>query len=246
MTVEGIELSYWVVAAVLAGFPGAYLLNSWAPWGRRMLFDGDRSPYLRYWAAVAVLHWTSVAVVWVLLETTGHGLADVGLTLPDRPIVLGLSVTIVLGAAGIYVVYVLGREPIPNETVAMPYPGALVPMTPLERCVQLLIGGVTAGVCEEVVYRGFAIVALLGAGFPWWAAIAISSIAFVLVHGIPPLRWPALSVPLFAFGVAMSAAFLLSGTLLVPIALHFGYNLVTYSHMTSELLGRSRGVTPVR
>lgn len=41
---------------------------------------------------------------------------------------------------------------------------------------------VTAGLCEEFLYRGFAMAALFKAGTPTWAVVVISSVLFGLAH----------------------------------------------------------------
>jgi membrane protease YdiL (CAAX protease family) len=41
---------------------------------------------------------------------------------------------------------------------------------------------VTAGICEEFLYRGFAFAALRQVSFPSWAVLAISSVLFGLAH----------------------------------------------------------------
>jgi membrane protease YdiL (CAAX protease family) len=42
--------------------------------------------------------------------------------------------------------------------------------------------GVTAGVCEEFLYRGFAMTAFLRWGLPLWIAVVASSLLFGLAH----------------------------------------------------------------
>ena len=41
---------------------------------------------------------------------------------------------------------------------------------------------VTAGVCEEFLYRGFAMGALFRVGFPAWAVVLLTSVLFGLAH----------------------------------------------------------------
>jgi membrane protease YdiL (CAAX protease family) len=41
---------------------------------------------------------------------------------------------------------------------------------------------VTAGLCEEFLYRGFAMAALTRAGLPSWGVVLLSSILFGLAH----------------------------------------------------------------
>jgi membrane protease YdiL (CAAX protease family) len=41
---------------------------------------------------------------------------------------------------------------------------------------------ITAGCCEEFLYRGFAMAAFARAGFPIWASVVISSVLFGAAH----------------------------------------------------------------
>ena len=59
----------------------------------------------------------------------------------------------------------------------------------LGRSGYLLIA-ITAGFCEEVIYRGYMMTALKKIGQRPWIAMVLSSISFVLFHGILP--WPLL------------------------------------------------------
>jgi membrane protease YdiL (CAAX protease family) len=61
----------------------------------------------------------------------------------------------------------LAERLLPNQTVELPAFCALA---------------VTAGVCEEFLYRGFAMAALYRAGTASWAVVTISSILFGLAH----------------------------------------------------------------
>jgi membrane protease YdiL (CAAX protease family) len=41
---------------------------------------------------------------------------------------------------------------------------------------------ITAGCCEEFLYRGFAMAAFSRAGFPIWASVVVSSVLFGAAH----------------------------------------------------------------
>ena len=43
---------------------------------------------------------------------------------------------------------------------------------------------VSAGFCEELVYRGFAITALQSRWFRLWQAVILATISFVFIHGL--------------------------------------------------------------
>jgi membrane protease YdiL (CAAX protease family) len=96
--------------------------------------------------------------------------------------------------------------------------GYLLPRTAREK---LLFAGVsvTAGITEELIYRGF-LVRYLAAG-PWGlsaaAALAVSSVAFGVAHAGQGVRGMLLTGVL---GLLLGGLYLASGSLLLPILLH--------------------------
>ena len=57
----------------------------------------------------------------------------------------------------------------------------ILPQSRLE-LVPFLALAVTAAVCEEFLYRGFAMAALTRAGLPAWSVVLLSSVLFGLAH----------------------------------------------------------------
>jgi membrane protease YdiL (CAAX protease family) len=57
----------------------------------------------------------------------------------------------------------------------------ILPQSTKER-VPFFALAVTAGICEEFLYRGFAMAAFTRAGMPPWSVVASSSILFGLAH----------------------------------------------------------------
>jgi membrane protease YdiL (CAAX protease family) len=57
----------------------------------------------------------------------------------------------------------------------------LLPQSRVE-LLPFLALAVTAGVCEEFLYRGFAMAALARAGLPAWGVVLVSSVLFGLAH----------------------------------------------------------------
>ncbi len=57
----------------------------------------------------------------------------------------------------------------------------ILPQSRLE-LVPFLALAVTAGLCEEFLYRGFAMAALTRAGLPSWGVVLLSSVLFGLAH----------------------------------------------------------------
>jgi len=94
----------------------------------------------------------------------------------------------------------------------------ILPVTHEERAWFALVS-VTAGICEEILYRGF-LIRYLSNG-PWqaglWIAVAIASISFGLAHGYQGLSG---IIGTALVGAVMAVIFLASGSLWLPMALH--------------------------
>jgi membrane protease YdiL (CAAX protease family) len=81
----------------------------------------------------------------------------------------------------------------------------ILPQTPRERPLFVLLA-LTAGGCEEFLYRGFAMTAFSRAGLPVWSSILISSVLFGLGHLYQGGRGAAGTAILgMAFGMARTA-----------------------------------------
>jgi uncharacterized protein len=95
---------------------------------------------------------------------------------------------------------------------------AVLPRTPGERRLFTLVG-VTAGVCEEWLYRGFflAVVAALAGGLPIGVLVLVAAVAFGLAHAYQG-RVGIMTTGLL--GGVMAAIYLQTGSLLLPVLLH--------------------------
>jgi membrane protease YdiL (CAAX protease family) len=100
---------------------------------------------------------------------------------------------------------------------------ALLPRSAGERRLFTLVG-VTAGVCEEWLYRGFflAVVAGLAGGLPTWALVLVAAAAFGAAHAYQGRAGIALTGVL---GGVMAALYLQTGSLLLPVLLHAAIDL---------------------
>ncbi len=65
-----------------------------------------------------------------------------------------------------------------------------------QRVLFVLIIPITAGFCEELIWRGYLITRLEARGRGRWATILLSAVAFALIHGTP-IHW----VFTFLFGI---------------------------------------------
>ena len=115
-------------------------------------------------------------------------------------------------------------------------------------CFPMFLGGLadffTAAVFEEVIFRGYVFYLLLAAGGPA-VAIVGSSIVFSLAHLIKHTNTPAMYVlNAFIFGLIAAVCRHYTGSLWLPVGLHFGWNVVSGPIFGLPYAGRNydRGV----
>jgi membrane protease YdiL (CAAX protease family) len=193
-----------------------------------------RSFYVR----LLILEWgLSLLALLVWLSAPGVDAAQVGLRWPQQwpgP-VTGLVVVLVLlfvvvstralrSGALLEVAEPVRRagegrhaEPAAHATLA------LLPRSAGERRLFTLVG-VTAGVCEEWLYRGFflAVVAALAGGLPIGLLVVVAAVAFGLAHAY---QGPVGILTTGLLGGVMAALYLQTGSLLLPVLLHAAIDL---------------------
>jgi membrane protease YdiL (CAAX protease family) len=193
-----------------------------------------RSFYVR----LLILEWgLAVLALVVWLATPGVDAGQVGLRWPQQwpgP-VTGLVVLLVLAFVVVSTRALRGgvllevaepvrgsgegrhSEPAGHATLA------LLPRTAGERRLFTAVG-VTAGVCEEWLYRGFflAVVAALAGGLPTGVLVVIAALAFGLAHAY---QGKAGVLTTGLVGGVMAALYLETGSLLLPVLLHAAIDL---------------------
>jgi membrane protease YdiL (CAAX protease family) len=96
---------------------------------------------------------------------------------------------------------------------------------------------ITAGVCEEFVYRGFAIAAFSKAGLPLWLVVITSSVLFGLAHAYQG-RGGIVSTGIF--GVLLAIGRLGFGSLVPVMMWHAGLDLAAGIAAPKYLLKQTR------
>lgn len=82
---------------------------------------------------------------------------------------------------------------------------------------------IVAGVAEEAAYRGAIMSVLIGLLGVSWAAVLISAVAFALGHALQ--GWKSMVV-IFGMALVMHGLVFVTGTLVVAMAVHAGYDLL--------------------
>jgi uncharacterized protein len=197
--------------------------------GRLRSDDGARRSF---YGRLLVLEWgLAVLALVVWLSAPGVDAAAVGLRWPQSwpgPIAVAATVLVLgfvvvstraLRSGGLARAAELRRpgegrhaEPAVHATLA------LLPRTTTERRLFTLVG-ITAGVCEEWLYRGFllAVVAAVGGGLATPVLVAIGALAFGLAHAYQGVAG---IVTTGVLGGVMAGLYLGTGSLLLPVVLH--------------------------
>lgn len=210
------QIPGWQVALVFVGFPVIYAINSFLPWSVGLFTDHDRSWYRAYFGSLALLHWSSAALVLCFLKRAGGQVDAVGLSFSVSKLATMFGIPIAVG-----VMLILYREGW-HTLDLLPSPRQVIlPVSLGERVIWAMMS-ITAGFCEEVVYRGFAIRLLQGRGMPTWLAVLVSTLAYVFVHGLSGYF---LFPVFFMVGLLFAGLFLWLGRLGPVICLHALLNL---------------------
>ena len=168
------------------------------------------------WLAAGVVAWRAWA--------HGFNAEQLGLVMPGR---LRLSVVTALGAALIVTLQWLnlrrmGRSTSPLRRPLQALAERILPQSTVE-LIPFFALAVTAGLCEEFLYRGFAMAVLSRTGLPAGVVILLSSILFGLAH-LYQGRAGLVSTTVLGILFGISRAALGS---LVPVAVwHIGVDLV--------------------
>ncbi len=165
------------------------------------------------------MEWTFLFVLFVAWYQLRRPLEDLGIVAPGGlPFWIGLAIVIAMTVALLHACHRTRRlSPEEKQQQAESF-GKLVRFLPHTRKELNLFYGVslTAGVVEEIVYRGF-VLWYLGQFMPVWVAIAVSSAAFGLAHSY---QGPANATKCGLLGLAFGVLYVYSGSIWLPIVAH--------------------------
>jgi uncharacterized protein len=177
---------------------------------------GELPPASSMYASSAVALWVLALLVAIAARLAGFDAAELFVVAmpPARLAIWSLGLT--GGAfALVGVAYVLGAR-------ENPLLRHLLPRTTGEK-VAFAGLSVTAGVCEEFVYRGFLVAALTIATGSVTLAVLLSAGAFGLVHAY---QEPSGAVRAALLGLFFTAPVLLEGSILPAVIAHTAYDII--------------------
>jgi uncharacterized protein len=138
---------------------------------------------LTLYASTIAFQWFAVAVVAWRAGVHGFTASQLGLTIHDRTRII---VAAIVGAATIASLQCLNLRRVARIPVEVRGPlqaiaERILPKSTVELFPYLALA-ITAGLCEEFLYRGFAMTILVHVGLQAWAVVLLSSVLFGLAH----------------------------------------------------------------
>lgn len=199
----------------------------------RTLARGDAGARLRFYRRWTLQGWLLMAVILVLVfGVFGWTPAQIGLRAPHFPPQLPwgfLSLLVVAAFAGLILGIVMARRRPPRATPgkqAGPAPEVMrmLPRSAAERHAFAMLA-VTAGITEEVIWRGV-LLAMLVAVAPGLPTLVLGA-AMAVVFGWAHLyQGPGGVIGTTILGGLLTALYLASGSLLLPMLLHAAIDLL--------------------
>jgi membrane protease YdiL (CAAX protease family) len=221
-----------VLATILVLWPAFIHFVSF-PRMRARLATGAPGVRAGVYRTIALQEWALVMLAAAAAWAAHRPFADLGVRLrPGWGLCIGLGLCVAAGTLSWLQAAGVRRSPRRQERVrkqlsVLGDAALLLPRTPGEAWGFAGIS-VTAGCCEEFLFRGFAIWAL-SAWMPMWAAAAVSCAGFGIAHSYQGVNG---SVRAGLVGVVMAALYLGSGSLLAVVILHaildLGSGFTTY------------------
>lgn len=204
--------------------------------GRDTVHDAVVDARMHAYAFLIAYQWALVASVVALWYATERPWSALLLGTPNR---WGLAVGLVL--AGAYIVLavmqirVVASRPNLSERVRAQFAEieSIVPHTPRQRRLWTF-AAITAGCCEEVLFRGF-LLAFVASFTGLVAAVVISSVLFGFFHAY--YGWRGI-LKTGAFGLVMAVIAVGSASLIPVIIIHAAVDLAS-GHLGYLVLSRS-------
>lgn len=138
---------------------------------------------LALYASTILFQWLATAVVGWRVWARGLTREELGLVVHDLPrlVIAAFVGAATLGGLQWLNLRRIGRSLAKSSEFMRTLAQRILPQAPAELLPYLALA-VTAGLCEEFLYRGFAMAALSRTGLPVWLAVFASAILFGLAH----------------------------------------------------------------
>ena len=215
MTLHLIDHIVFVLLAVVFPIWDFFLLRERAA----LINAGQTELRMKLYHKLIWQEWAIAIAVLGLWFALGRGAGAIGLVPGSGALVwAGYGLAIVVCALIVQQAWSIFRSPEKRAAMRDDFGSVsfLLPQTQKE--LRTFYGvSITAGICEEIIYRGFMIAYLMAFGMPFWAAGLVSSVAFGFAHSY---QGPKGVVKTDTIGGMMALLYGLTGSLWAPIVAH--------------------------
>ena len=177
------------------------------------------------YASTIAFQWVAVAIVGWRVWVHGYTAQQLGLVVHDRTrlVIAGVMGGVIIGGLQWLNLRRIGRRiPVKSRGVMQAVAERILPQSAVELLPYLALA-VTAGLCEEFLYRGFAMAALASAGLGAWLVVLLSSLLFGLAHSY---QGKGGMVMTFVIGVVLGLSRLTYNSLVPAILWHSAVDVV--------------------
>lgn len=207
------------IAFVLLGFPIGSTLLSLVLLDRSLFSWTGLDFFTAFWVVVTLWYVAQIAILANVLSSSGWSWRDIGYSFNRRKTTYFVAGYIVVAFAlvGLVEIALASANSDPGKVEALSDLANITPKTLLQRIVFIFMV-LAAGLCEELVYRGFAIRSLESHGINQWFAIFIAAFPFVFQHGLKSLDqfwW------FFIWALALGGLFVVIKRLYLNIIIHW-------------------------
>lgn len=218
----------WIESAVLAFGPPAVIwgISRFIVWRIPAATHGSPNERFFWWiAAPALEEWSFVFAIWWLLRRRGSSFRELGVwrtgTVASWAIALGITAISIASNLRFF-----PRMHIPIYYAFSPRGFHLF---------TALLVGVTAGFCEEVLYRAFLMTEFARAGYGRTAQVLVPALVFGLTHAgylmnVGFLPWLGIMLPTALVGAIWGISYLVGKHSLVPAMVGHFLNDATALH----------------
>ena len=193
------------------------------------------------YASTIAFQWLAVAIVGWRVWAHGYTAAQLGLLFHDR---ITLLIVAFAGAAVIATLQWLNlrrvgrRVPLKSRGALQAIAERILPQSTIELLPYLALA-ITAGLCEEFLYRGFAMAVFARAGLPAWLVVLASSALFGLAHSYQGRGGMVMT---FLVGLLLGWSRLAYASLVPPILWHTAVDVVAGTAGPRYLLRKAAAV----
>lgn len=168
--------------AVLIGFPIIATLISLLLLNRPLITNLGLDFFNTFWLIITAWYLLQIYIVSKILHSVGWKFADIGFSFTKKSTLffIGGYLLFTFGSI-VFIELALANSIVDIEK--MNKISSLTPKTTTARII-FIIMGLTAGLAEEIVYRGFAIKALVSNKINKWLAVFTATIPFIFQHGL--------------------------------------------------------------